>query len=237
MSTLVADYKPDLFCSIGGDGTMLNTVTFVGDSGIPVVGINTGRLGFLSGINIEEIEHSIEDILNGNYDIDKRALIRLDTNNNLFGKRNFALNEIAVSRKDSSAMITIHAYLNDVFLNSYWADGLIISTPTGSTAYSLSCGGPVVMPDSENFIITPISPHNLNVRPVIISDRDVIRLKVEGRNKEFLVSLDSRPMSFESEIDLVIKKEAFKINLIRLKGNDFTSTLRQKLMWGVDKRN
>jgi NAD+ kinase len=161
----------------------------------------------------------------------------LETQNDLFGSQNFALNEISVHRKDTSAMITIHTFLNGEFMNSYWADGLIISTPTGSTAYSLSCGGPVVMPDSENFIVTPISPHNLNVRPMIISDKDILTLRVEGRNKQFLISLDSRSDSFEANIELTIRKAPFEVKLVRLKGDAFLTTLRQKLMWGIDKRN
>jgi NAD+ kinase len=233
----VLGLKPDFFCSIGGDGTMLSTVTFVGNSGIPIIGVNTGRLGFLSGIGIETIEDSLEKILSGNFEIDKRSLVMLETESDMFGPQNFALNEISVHRKDTSAMITIHTYLNGDFMNSYWADGLIISTPTGSTAYSLSCGGPVVMPDSGNFIVTPISPHNLNVRPVIISDKDVLTLRVEGRNRQFLISLDSRLDSFEANLELTIKKAPFEVKLVRLPGDAFLNTLRQKLMWGIDKRN
>lgn len=229
--------KPDYFCSIGGDGTMLSTVTFVGKSGVPIIGVNTGRLGFLSGIAIDTIEESLDQILAGKIEIDKRSMVMLETQNDLFGSQNFALNEISVHRKDTSAMITIHTFLNGEFMNSYWADGLIISTPTGSTAYSLSCGGPVVMPDSENFIVTPISPHNLNVRPMIISDKDILTLRVEGRNKQFLISLDSRSDSFEANIELTIRKAPFEVKLVRLKGDAFLTTLRQKLMWGIDKRN
>lgn len=229
--------KPSFFCSIGGDGTMLKTITMVGASEIPVIGINTGRLGFLSGISIEEIEDAIDKILTGVYEIDKRSLIRLESPNNPYKKSNFALNEITVHKNDNTTMMTIHAWVNGEFLNAYWADGLIISTPTGSTAYSLSCGGPLVMPDSANFIITPISPHNLNVRPIIISDKDVVTLKIEGRNKNFLVTLDSRQEIFNADEELTIMKENFSINLVRLQGSDFMSTLRQKLMWGMDKRN
>ncbi len=229
--------SPDYFCSIGGDGTMLSTVTFVGKSGVPIIGVNTGRLGFLSGIAIDTIEESLDQILSGKIEIDKRSLVMLETQSDLFGSQNFALNEISVHRKDTSAMITIHAYLNGEFMNSYWADGLIISTPTGSTAYSLSCGGPVVMPDSENFIVTPISPHNLNVRPMIISDKDILTLRVEGRNKQFLISLDSRSDIFEADVELTIKKAPFEVRLVRLSGDAFLNTLRKKLMWGIDKRN
>jgi NAD+ kinase len=163
--------------------------------------------------------------------------VRLEALNNPYLKSNFALNEITVHKNDNTTMMTIHTWVNGEFLNAYWADGLIISTPTGSTAYSLSCGGPLVMPDSGNFIITPISPHNLNVRPIIISDKDVVTLKIEGRNKNFLVTLDSRQEIFDADEELTIMREKFEINLVRLKGNDFMSTLRHKLMWGMDKRN
>ncbi len=229
--------RPNFFCSIGGDGTMLKTITLVGASEIPIIGINTGRLGFLSGISIEDIEPAMDKIFAGNFDLDKRSLVRLESVNNPYLRSNFALNEITVHKNDNTTMMTIHTWVNGEFLNAYWADGLIISTPTGSTAYSLSCGGPLVMPDSANFIITPISPHNLNVRPIIISDKDVVTLKVEGRNKNFLVTLDSRQEVFDADEELTIMREKFEINLVRLKGNDFMSTLRQKLMWGMDKRN
>jgi NAD+ kinase len=229
--------RPNFFCSIGGDGTMLKTITLVGASEIPIIGINTGRLGFLSGISIQDIESAIEKIFTGDFDLDKRSLVRLESVNNPYLRSNFALNEITIHKNDNTTMMTIHAWVNGEFLNAYWADGLIISTPTGSTAYSLSCGGPLVMPDSANFIITPISPHNLNVRPIIISDKDVVTLKVEARNKNFLVTLDSRQEVFDADEELTILREKFEINLVRLKGNDFMSTLRQKLMWGIDKRN
>jgi NAD+ kinase len=229
--------RPNFFCSIGGDGTMLKTITLVGASEVPIIGINTGRLGFLSGISIQDIEPAIDKIFAGDFDLDKRSLVRLESVNNPYLKSNFALNEITIHKNDNTTMMTIHAWVNGEFLNAYWADGLIISTPTGSTAYSLSCGGPLVMPDSANFIITPISPHNLNVRPIIISDKDVVTLKVEARNKNFLVTLDSRQEVFDADEELTILREKFEINLVRLKGNDFMSTLRQKLMWGIDKRN
>jgi len=216
---------------------MLKTITLVGASEIPIIGINTGRLGFLSGISIDEIESAMDKIFTGNFELDKRSLVRLESLNNPYQKSNFALNEITVHKNDNTTMMTIHTWVNGEFLNAYWADGLIISTPTGSTAYSLSCGGPLVMPDSANFIITPISPHNLNVRPIIISDKDVVTLKVEGRNKDFLVTLDSRQEIFDTNEELTIMREKFEINLVRLQGNDFMSTLRQKLMWGMDKRN
>ncbi len=229
--------KINFLFSIGGDGTLLETLTLVRDSEIPVMGINTGRLGFLSSISTDEIEIAVDAVMKGNYSLDKRTLLRLDVKGKLFGDCKFALNEIAVQKTDSSSMVTIHASLNGKFFNSYWADGLIVATPTGSTAYSLSCGGPIVMPDSDNFIITPIAPHNLNVRPVIISSSDVIELEVEGRNENFLLSLDSRSENIQSSGKLKIRKANFIFPIVKLENHDFLSTLRNKLMWGVDKRN
>jgi NAD+ kinase len=227
----------DLFFSLGGDGTILNALPYLLGSQIPIVGVNTGRLGFLAGISIDEIEAAIEKIEAKNYQLEKRSIITLETNEGLFGNLNFALNEFTIHKSDSSSMITIHTFLNGEFLNSYWADGLIVSTPTGSTAYSLSCGGPIAMPDSENFIITPISPHNLNVRPLIISDKDILTLKVEGRNRHYLVSLDSRSTQIDATVEMTVKKANGTINLMRLQNKSFTESLRNKLMWGIDKRN
>lgn len=227
----------DCVISVGGDGTMLETATFVRDSGIPVLGINTGRLGFLSSVSEGEIGKAVESILSGNYEIEERTMISLEEQNGVFGEVNFALNEITVQKKDSSSMITIHAYIDDQYFTSYWADGLIIATPTGSTAYSLSCGGPMIFPGSDNFVITPIAPHNLTVRPVVLTDKSVIRLKVEGRSDNFLVALDSRSQSMDYSVELVLKKTNFKINLIKLDNHNFIHTLRNKLMWGADKRN
>ena len=227
----------DFLFSIGGDGTLLETVSMVRGSGIPIIGINTGRLGFLSSVSENEISLVIDSIKQQNYSLDSRTLISLNTANDLFGSLNFGLNEFTILKKDTSSMISIHSYLNGQFLNSYWADGLIVSTPTGSTAYSLSCGGPIVEPDCANFIVTPIAPHNLNVRPIIISDKDVLTLKVEGRHKSFLVSLDSRSESIDSSIEMIVKKAPFTINLLRLPNQNFHDTLRKKLMWGVDRRN
>lgn len=229
--------KVKFLFSIGGDGTLLETVSLVRDSEIPVMGINTGRLGFLSSISSNEIVTATDALLNGKYSLDKRILLELDVKGKLFGDCKSALNEIAVQKTDSSSMITIHASVNGKFLNSYWADGLIVATPTGSTAYSLSCGGPIVMPDSDNFVITPIAPHNLNVRPVIISSHDVIELEVEGRFPNFLLSLDSRAENIQSSGKLKIRKADFLISLVKLHNHDFLSTLRNKLMWGADKRN
>ena len=223
--------------SIGGDGTLLKTITFVRDKNIPILGINTGRLGFLTSITTEEINVAIEDILKGNFDLDTRALLSLGTESNLFGDINYALNEITLQKKDTSSMITIQVYLGDDFLNTYWADGLIISTPTGSTAYSLSCNGPIIMPGSDNIIITPIAPHNLNVRPIVIPGNTELTLKIEGRTENFLVALDSRSLTVPMSIKLKIRKSPHQINLIRLKNYSFLNTLRTKLIWGLDKRN
>ena len=226
----------DYLLSIGGDGTLLETIYLVRNSGVPILGINTGRLGFLANVYKEDIESALEALKKKNFSIDKRAMLRLETPGNLFGDVNYALNEITIMKKDSN-MMTIHAYVNGEFLNSYWADGLIISTPTGSTAYSLSCGGPIVLPESENFIITPIAAHNLNVRPLVLSDRNKITLKIEGRSPNYLLSLDSRSEVIDSSVELTIKKEKFHINLIRLENQNFFTTIRAKLMWGLDKRN
>lgn len=227
----------DFLFTVGGDGTLLETIKFIRDTSVPILGINTGRLGFLSSISKDEIELAIEAVTSGKFKVDKRALLRLETENNLFGTLNYALNELTILKKDSSSMITIHAYMNDQYLNSYWADGLIISTPTGSTAYSLSCGGPIVLPEAENFIITPIAPHNLNVRPIVIPDNSTLSFKVEGRSEHFLVSLDSRAETIDSSTKLTVRKEKFTINLVQLPDKDFLTTIRNKLMWGIDRRN
>jgi len=228
----------DFLISLGGDGTILETIAFVRNSGIPVVGINTGRLGFLAGVTVEQAGESVvENLFARKYSLDKRTLLRLDTDDNLFGDVNYAMNELTVQRKDSSAMMTIHAWVNGEFLNSYWADGLIISTPTGSTAYSLSCGGPVMIPDAKSFVITPLSPHNLNVRPLIVPEESEILLKVEGRSPQYLASLDARTKSFNEADELRIRKGDFKISLVRFDNQHFFDVIREKLMWGVDKRN
>jgi NAD+ kinase len=223
--------------SIGGDGTLLKAVTFVRESNIPIMGINTGRLGFISSISAGQIDDAVNDILKGNYKVNERALLELNTDNKLFKDKNFALNEVAISKKDTSSMVRIDAYVDNEFLNTYWADGLVVSTPTGSTGYSLSCGGPIIMPGTHNIIITPNAPHNLNVRPIVINDSSVIKLKVEDRDQLALVSLDSRSRAFDSDTELIIKKADFKIKLIQPQNNSFTSTIRNKLMWGLDKRS
>lgn len=229
--------QADFMICLGGDGTMLDALSLIRNSGIPVLGINTGRLGFLAGVAKEDVKEAVDALLHKKYSLDKRTMLKLNTQTDLFGSVNYALNELTVLKKDSSAMMTINTYINGVFLNSYWADGLIISTATGSTAYSLSCGGPIMVPDSKSFIITPISPHNLNVRPLIISEDSIVKLKVEGRSSEYLASLDSRTAVFPATEELIITKEDFKFNLVKLKDTHFFNTLRNKLMWGVDKRN
>jgi len=229
--------KADFLLSIGGDGTLLKAVTYVRESEIPIMGINTGRLGFISSISADQIDDAITDILKGNYKINERTLLQLSSDKNLFKEKNFALNEVAVSKKDTSSMIRIDAYVDDEFLNTYWADGLVVSTPTGSTGYSLSCGGPIIMPGTNNIIITPNAPHNLNVRPIVIDDNSVVKLKVEDRDQLALVSLDSRSRAFDSETELIIKKASFKIKLVQPQNNSFTTTIRHKLMWGLDKRS
>lgn len=227
----------DILLSIGGDGTLLNTITLIRNSGIPVLGINTGRLGFISSVSTDQIDNAINQLLKKEYTHEERTLLQLETNNQLFGETNFALNEVTVLKKDTSSMIRIHAFLDDEFLNSYWADGLIVATPTGSTGYSLSCGGPIVVPGTENFIISPIAPHNLNVRPVIVSEDRVLKLKVEDRDELALVALDSRSRAIDPTLELTIRKADFKVNLIKLYSQSFIATIREKLMWGKDKRN
>ena len=223
--------------SLGGDGTLLDTVSLIRNAEISVIGINFGRLGFLASINKDEIESAIEDLVNKKYTFDNRALLAVESDSNLFGNENFALNDITIHKRDTSAMIIIHTYLNGDFLNSYWADGLIFATPTGSTAYSLSCGGPIVFPQSNNFVVTPISPHNLNVRPIVLSDTNIISFEVEGRSSKYLLSCDSRTTILDTSTRITIKKADFEINLIRLNNENYLSTLRRKLLWGIDTRN
>ena len=231
------DKELDFLISIGGDGTILDTITTVRESNVPIIGINTGRLGFLANNPKMEVENAIYNLKNGNFKIDKRTLLKLDSSQNQFGIDNFALNEFTVHKKASSTMMTIHVSVNGEFLNSYWADGLIIATPTGSTAYSLSCGGPVLSPGSDNFVITPIAPHNLNLRPLVVRDDVKINVKIDGREKEFLTTLDSRSATIDKEIEMEITKADFNINLIQFYDQNFFSTIRNKLMWGLDARN
>jgi NAD+ kinase len=227
----------DLIICIGGDGTFLETIHIVRDSGIPILGINTGRLGFLASTYKEDIVNVLNSIKEEKYRLQTRSLIQLITNEGLFGEDNFALNELTVHKKESSSMITIHTYIGDLYLNSYWADGLIVATPTGSTAYSLSCGGPIMVPGAKDYVITPIAPHNLNVRPVVVPDDRTIRLKIEGRGREFLCSMDSRSVTIDSSIELTIKRAEFQINVIQTENQNFLNTIRNKMMWGLDRRN
>jgi NAD+ kinase len=227
----------DVLISLGGDGTLLDTLSLVRDSGIPVIGINFGRLGFLASINKDEITTAIEALKNKEYSLDKRTLLSLESTHDLFGEENFALNDITIHRRDNSAMMIIHAYMNNEFVNSYWADGLIIATPTGSTAYSLSCGGPIIYPSSQNFVITPIAPHNLNVRPLIVPDDVSLTFEVEARSAKFLVSCDSRTETVDRSVKVTLNKAKFYVNLIRLNNESYLTTLRNKLLWGIDTRN
>ncbi|WKV13693.1 NAD kinase [Marivirga harenae] len=227
----------DYLISLGGDGTLLEAVSYVGSIETPILGINTGRLGFLATTPKSKIEKALSDLLSKNYKIDSRALIRLETDSKVFGATPFALNEFAILKTDSSSMITVHTYVDGEYLNSYWADGLIVATPTGSTGYSLSCGGPIILPHSNNFVITPVSAHNLNVRPLIVSDQSVISFKIEGRSNKFLVSLDSKSHSVDSSIKMSVRKGDFKAKLITFDQMNYFDTLRQKLNWGLDLRN
>ena len=227
----------DFVISVGGDGTLLETVSHIGPMELPILGINTGRLGFLATISKERISESIETLYQNTFSIEDRTLVKLHTDRPLFDGKNFGLNDFTILKKDTSSMITVHTYIDGEYLNSYWADGLIVATPTGSTGYSLSCGGPVVLPHSNNFIITPVSPHNLTVRPMIVSDKSVISFEIEGRGQNFLVSLDSRSQTVDATIQMAISKEDFSAKLVKLNDSNFLDTLRQKLNWGYDARN
>jgi NAD+ kinase len=233
------DSSFDMLISIGGDGTMLRAVTLVSNSGVPLLGINAGRLGFLANVQKENIAAFMQLVLDKKYTLSQRTLLSLTCSpeNETILALDFALNEVSVSRKDSTSMITIETYLNGEFLNSYWADGLIIATPTGTTGYSLSCGGPILTPDVKSLVITPIAPHNLNARPLVISDDTEIVLRVTGREDQYLVSLDSRITSIQNESVLTIKKTPFKINMVEIQEETFLKTLRNKLLWGEDRRN
>ncbi len=226
----------NMLFSIGGDGTILDAVTMVRDAKIPIVGINTGKLGFLASIAKEDIESALNAIFLKEYSIDERALLKLESSSGLFKEFPYSLNEISVQKVDS-AMITVHVYINEEFLNSYWADGLLVSTPTGSTAYSLSVGGPIITPQSGNFIISPISPHNLTVRPIVLPDNSKLELKLEGRSLNYIASLDHRSVMIKNTEKIKICRADFKVQLIKLNNTSFYKTLRNKLMWGLDKRN
>ncbi len=227
----------DLLITLGGDGTLLDTLQLVRDSEIPVAGINMGRLGFLADIHKEEIKNLIESIEQNTYSIEDRTLISVETNKPVFGEVNFGLNEFTIHKTDSSSMIVVHVYLNGEFLNSFWADGLIIATPTGSTAYSLSCGGPIVFPTSGTFVLTPVAPHNLNARPIIIADNTVLSFEVECRSNNFLCSIDSRSINVDNTYQLAVRKANFTFKLLRMPESSYLNTLREKLNWGEDSRN
>ncbi|WKB80114.1 NAD kinase [Cellulophaga lytica] len=233
------DASFDMFVSFGGDGTILRAITFVKDLGIPIVGVNTGRLGFLSTFKKEDVKKVVQEFVSKDYTVVDRSLVAVTSNVNIpeFNAINFALNEVTVSRKDTTSMITVETFLNNEYLNSYWADGLIVSTPTGSTGYSLSCGGPVITPTAKSLVITPIAPHNLNARPLVVSDNTVVKLKVSGREKNHLLSLDSRIVTLENGTEITVKKADFTVKLIEYTSESFLKTLRNKLLWGEDKRN
>ncbi len=231
------DESVDFLISIGGDGTFLNTILMIRDLNIPVIGINTGRLGFLSNTPISEIEQALERLESKEYTIEERNMLSLSSSGDLFGEDNIALNEVSILKRDSASMITIHVELNGDHLNSYWTDGIIISTSTGSTAYSLSCGGPILMPGSGNFVITPIAPHNLNVRPIVIDDNSKLTLRVESRSDKSLVALDSRSVELMNDEILTLQKADFTLSVVHFKDNNFIQSLRHKLNWGLDKRN
>lgn len=231
------DFNPDFVICLGGDGTILEATVLIQRRDIPILGINMGRLGFLANVAKSNIESSLDALFSGRFQLDFRSLLAVRTSCNRILKPNFALNEVTIARKETTSMITVHTYLNGTYLNSYWADGLVISTPTGSTGYSLSCGGPIIMPNSENFVLTPIAPHNLTMRPFVIADNNTLRLRVEGRENQFLTSLDSRMHSFTTDTELFIQKADFRIALVQTEMQDFASTLRGKLSWGLDYRN
>ena len=227
----------EFIISLGGDGTILDTATLVGRKDIPVAGINFGRLGFLASIGRDELSTAIKALARRSFIIDKRVLLHLDASLPMFGDAPFALNEFAIHKRDTSPMIKIHTYLNGELLYTYWADGLIVATPTGSTGYNLSCQGPIVFPDAGSFAITPIAPHHLNVRPIVVPDSTILSFEIESRSDEVIVSLDSRREIVNKNIQLAVRKETFHIKLVRLNENNFLQTLRNKLSWGVDKRN
>ncbi len=227
----------DMLFSIGGDGTLLDTIPFVRDSGIPILGINLGRLGFLSGISKNEIKQAVSSITKKEYTINKRALLTLKKPEGIFGDLNYGLNDLTIYRNNTTSLIVVHVYVDGVFLNSYWGDGLIVSTPTGSTAYSLSVGGPILTPGSQNFVIAPIASHNLTVRPIVIQDSSEIKIRIEGREEKYLLTLDSRHSAINKEDELIVKRCNFSVNLVQMNNKDFFSTIRDKLLWGVDNRN
>lgn len=229
--------KFDFVITLGGDGTILSALLHVRDSGVPIMGINLGRLGFLASIEKKRIPEAIQLLKRGMYNIEERGLLYLESNLPLFGNNRFALNDCTLLKRDTSSMITIHTYINGAYLNSYWADGLIVATPTGSTGYSLSCGGPIIFPNSGNFVITPVAPHNLSVRPVVIADDSIISFEIEGRAENFLCTLDSRFEMITAAHQLAVRKNDFTVKLVQLEDVSFLRTIRDKLIWGVDSRN
>jgi NAD+ kinase len=234
-----SDFKSgiDLAFSVGGDGTFLQTVKFIRDSGVPIVGVNMGRLGFLANVNTDNFETVLEQIKNKKYEFQHRSMLRVETNEHQFGEDNLAMNEVTLHKKDTASMITVHASLDTNYLNSYWADGLIVATPTGSTAYNLSCGGPIVTPGCQVHILTPIAPHNLNVRPMVVPDKFPIILKIEGRERKYLISIDSISKNISQGEEVIVYKSDFLINVVKFMDNNFLDTIRNKMSWGVDKRN
>ena len=227
----------DLFLTLGGDGTLLDMVSVISDSGIPIIGINFGRLGFLASVNKSDIAAAIHAVVNKQFSLDSRQLLSLNSELEIFGKDNFALNDITIHKRDDSAMITTHVFLDEEFLNSYWGDGIIISTATGSTAYSLSCGGPIIFPQSNSIVLTPVSPHNLNVRPIVLPDSSTLAFDVECRSANYLISCDSRTAVIDKTMRFKVSKAGFRLNLVRLNNESYLSTLRNKLLWGLDARN
>ncbi len=229
--------RVEMAWSIGGDGTLLETLTHIGKDEIPILGINTGRLGFLATLSPPEVASALDYICAGNFRIEDRCLVQIDSDINLFGKNNFGLNEVGIMKTDTSSMIQIKAFVDGNYLNTYWADGLIVSTATGSTGYSLSVGGPLVMPSSGTLIIAPMSPHNLNVRPLVVSSDSILRFEVSSRSQNFLVSIDSRSRVVDSKMAINVKKAPFTAKIVKIPGDDFLQTLRNKLNWGLDVRN
>lgn len=227
----------DLSFSLGGDGTFIQNVKFIRDSGVPVLGINTGRLGFLANVSKDHLEEAMDLIRKKEYSHQLRSLIRVETANDLFGEENVALNEVVLQKKDTSSMITVHAELDGKYLNSYWADGLICATPSGSTAYSLSCNGPIVTPGCKVHILTPIAPHNLNVRPMAVPDHLPIKLTIEGRERSYLIALDGNSKHIKNKEEVRVYKADYMINVIRFEDNNFLDTIRKKMLWGIDLRN
>jgi len=227
----------DFAISVGGDGTLLDTVIQIGRYETPILGINTGRMGFLATVAKENIQNAMDDLFSGEFTLESRSLVTVESSKPLFNGMNFGLNEFTIHKRDTSSMIIVHTYINGQYLNSYWADGLIVATPTGSTGYSLSCGGPLITPGARNFVITPVSPHNLNVRPIIVPDESVISFNIEGRSEKFLISLDSRSTPIDATVELKLRKADFSARLVKFFGYNYFDTLRQKLNWGFDMRN